>query len=96
MLPTNAGYIISFFVCALQRLGQALEHLDQPPGLLARAHQAHEHLAEHLGVVVERLRDALAAFDRLDQARGHFAKPRILGAVAQVGETLDDRHTGRR
>ena len=37
MLPTNAGYIISFFVCAMSSsshfsvFGEALQHLRQRP-----------------------------------------------------------------
>ena len=42
-------------VFPLQRFSQALQHFGQPPGRLARAHQAAKHPAEHVGIIAERL-----------------------------------------
>src|SRR5262249_40302730 len=83
-------------VLPLQRLGEALQYLRELSGLLARAHQAHEHLAEDLGKFAERLRQAAAAFDRFDEARHHLAKPGVLDALAQVDEPFGDGHAGAR
>jgi hypothetical protein len=83
-------------VLPLERLGKAGQHVRELAGLLARAHQADEHLAEHLGELGQRAREVLAALDRLDQARDHFAEARVLHALAQVVQALDDRHAGAR
>ena len=100
MLPTNAGYIMQLLrlrgelVLPLERLGEALQHLGELAGLLAGAHEAHEHLAEHLGKLGQRLRQPAAALDLLDQARDHLAEARVLHAVAQVDEAFEHRHAG--
>jgi hypothetical protein len=98
--PTKAGYhqllrLRGELVLPLQRLGEALQHFRELAGLLARANQADEHLAEHLRKLAERLRQAAAALDRLDQTRHHLSKARVLHALAQVVQALDHRHAGR-
>jgi hypothetical protein len=45
-------------------------------------------------MTLHRLRQGLAALDRLDQAGHDLAKARMFEAVAQVGQAFEDGHAG--
>ncbi|EXI65896.1 MAG: hypothetical protein AW07_04653 [Candidatus Accumulibacter sp. SK-11] len=71
-----------------------MQHVRQAAGGLAGTHQTDEDLVEDAAMAFHRLRQRLAALDRLDQAGDHFTEPRMLEAVAQVGQPFDNRHAG--
>jgi hypothetical protein len=81
-------------VLPFQRFVEAVQHLRQAAGRFAGADQADKDLVEDAADDFHRLRERLPALDRLDQAGDHFAEARMLEAVAQVGQTLEDGHAG--
>src|SRR5690606_11928745 len=83
-------------VLPFQGLREAFQDLRQAACLFARAHQAYENPAEHLGIIGKRGGQVLASFDRLDEARHHLSEARLLQAVSQIDQALDDAHTGAR